>query len=55
MVVVCGMFCEKLRGDKESDLTDVQSILMSDASGQQALLLEGIVGMRWRKWMGILL
>ncbi len=49
------VFVKELRGDKESDWTDVQSILMSDASGQQALLSEGIVGMRWRKWMGILL
>ena len=43
------VFVKKLRGDKESDWTDIQSILMSDASGQQALLSEGILGMRWRK------
>ena len=49
------VFVKKLRGDNERDWTDVQSILMSDASGQQALLSEGIVGMRWRKLMKNLL
>lgn len=43
------VFVKKLRGDKESDLTDVQSILMSDASGQQALLLEGYRGYEMAK------
>ncbi len=43
------VFVKELRRDKERDWTDVQSILMSDANGQQALLSEGIVGMRWRK------
>ena len=38
------VFMKKLRGDKESDWTDIQSILMSDASGQQALLSEGYLG-----------
>ena len=40
---------KKLRGDKESDWTDIQSILMSDASGQQALLSEGYLGYEMEK------
>ncbi|MYW27270.1 GNAT family N-acetyltransferase [Bacillus thuringiensis] len=43
------IFVKKLRGDKESDWTDVQSILMSDASGQQALLSEGYLGYEMEK------
>ena len=40
---------KKLRGDNERDWTDVQSILMSDASGQQALLSEGYRGYEMEK------
>lgn len=40
---------KELRGDKESDWTNVQSILMSDASGQQALLSEGYRGYEMAK------
>lgn len=40
------VFVKELRGDKERDWTDVKHILMSDAGRQQALLSEGIVGMR---------
>ncbi|ASZ64206.1 GNAT family N-acetyltransferase [Bacillus cereus] len=43
------VFVKKLRGDKESDWTDIQSILMSDASGQQALLSEGYRGYEMEK------
>ncbi|PEE64945.1 N-acetyltransferase [Bacillus thuringiensis] len=43
------VFVKKLRGDKESDWTDIQSILMSDASGQQALLSEGYLGYKMEK------
>ena len=43
------VFVKKLRGDKESDWTDIQSILMSDASGQQALLSEGYRGFEMEK------
>ncbi|UYY94330.1 GNAT family N-acetyltransferase [Bacillus cereus] len=43
------VFMKKLRGDKESDWTDIQSILMSDASGQQALLSEGYLGYEMEK------
>ncbi|PEA88775.1 N-acetyltransferase [Bacillus thuringiensis] len=43
------VFVKKLRGDNERDWTDVQSILMSDASGQQALLLEGYRGYEMEK------
>lgn len=43
------VFMKKLRGDKESDWTDIQSILMSDASGQQALLSEGYRGYEMEK------
>lgn len=43
------VFVKKLRGDKENDWTDVQSILMSDASGQQALLSEGYLGYEMEK------
>ncbi|MCR6854642.1 GNAT family N-acetyltransferase [Paenibacillus jamilae] len=43
------VFVKKLRGDKESDWTDIQSILMSDASGQQALLSEGYLGYEMEK------
>ncbi|PGU09497.1 N-acetyltransferase [Bacillus cereus] len=38
------VFVKELREDKERDWIDVQSILMSDASGQQALLSEGYRG-----------
>ncbi|KIQ83961.1 benzoate transporter [Bacillus sp. L_1B0_8] len=38
------VFVKKLRGDKESDWTDVTSVPMSDAGGQQALLSEGYRG-----------
>ncbi|MEC1969133.1 GNAT family N-acetyltransferase [Bacillus cereus] len=40
---------KKLRGDKERDWTNVQSILMNDASGQQALLSEGYRGYEMEK------
>ena len=40
---------KELRKDIERDWSDVKSIPMSDASEQQALLSEGIVGIRWRK------
>ncbi|ARV95785.1 GNAT family N-acetyltransferase [Bacillus cereus] len=43
------VFVKKLRRDKENDWTDVQSILMSDASGQQALLSEGYLGYEMEK------
>ncbi|MFB5584034.1 GNAT family N-acetyltransferase [Bacillus albus] len=43
------VFVKELRGDKERDWTDVQSILMSDASGQQALLSEGYRGYKMEK------
>ncbi|AXR14991.1 N-acetyltransferase [Bacillus thuringiensis] len=43
------VFVKKLRGDNERDWTDIQSILMSDASGQQALLLEGYRGYEMEK------
>ncbi|MDN4101440.1 GNAT family N-acetyltransferase [Bacillus cereus] len=43
------VFMKKLRGDKESDWTDIQSILMSDASEQQALLSEGYLGYEMEK------
>ncbi|WP_422423466.1 GNAT family N-acetyltransferase [Bacillus sp. PSXD-155] len=43
------VFVKKLRGDKERDWTDIQSILMSDASGQQALLSEGYRGYEMEK------
>ncbi|EJR56292.1 hypothetical protein IIO_05385 [Bacillus cereus VD115] len=46
------IFVKKLRGDKERDWTDVQSILMSDASGQQALLSEGYRGYDMEKTDG---
>ena len=38
------VFVKKLRGDNERDWTDVQSILMNDAVGQQALLSDGYRG-----------
>ncbi|MED3469001.1 GNAT family N-acetyltransferase [Bacillus thuringiensis] len=40
---------KKLRGDKERDWTNVQSILMNDANGQQALLSEGYRGYEMEK------
>ncbi|OPA36749.1 N-acetyltransferase [Bacillus cereus] len=43
------VFVKELRRDKENDWTDVQSILMSDASGQQALLSEGYLGYEMEK------
>lgn len=43
------VFVKELRGGKERNWTDVKSVPMSDAVGQQALLSEGIVGMEWRK------
>lgn len=43
------VFVKELRGDKVSDWTEIENVLMSDAGGQQALISEGIVGMRWRK------
>ena len=43
------VFVKKLREDKKRDWTDVQSILMSDASGQQALLSEGYRGYEMAK------
>ncbi|MCC2539759.1 GNAT family N-acetyltransferase [Bacillus thuringiensis] len=43
------VFVKKLCGDNERDWTDIQSILMSDASGQQALLLEGYRGYEMEK------
>ncbi|OLR24596.1 N-acetyltransferase [Bacillus cereus] len=43
------VFVKKLRGDKERDWTDVQSILMNDANGQQALLSEGYRGYEMEK------
>ncbi|HDR4861305.1 GNAT family N-acetyltransferase [Bacillus cereus] len=43
------VFVKKLRGDNERDWTDVQSILMSDASGQQTLLSEGYRGYEMEK------
>ncbi|EOQ34932.1 GNAT family N-acetyltransferase [Bacillus cereus] len=43
------VFVKELRGDKERDWTDVQRILMSDASGQQALLSEGYRGYEMEK------
>ncbi|MDD1367189.1 GNAT family N-acetyltransferase [Bacillus sp. MHSD_36] len=38
------VFVKELRGDKERDWTDVKSIPMSDAGGQQALLSDGYRG-----------
>ncbi|OTW70199.1 N-acetyltransferase [Bacillus thuringiensis serovar roskildiensis] len=38
------VFVKELRGDKENDWTDVKSVPMSDASGQQALISEGYRG-----------
>lgn len=49
------VFVKELRGVKERDWTDIKSIPMNNAGGQQALLSEGIAGMRWRRWMEILL
>ena len=43
------VFVKELREDKKRDWTDVQSILMSDASGQQALLSEGYRGYEMAK------
>ncbi|PGD15813.1 N-acetyltransferase [Bacillus toyonensis] len=43
------VFVKELRRDKERDWTDVQSILMSDANGQQALLSEGYRGYEMEK------
>ncbi len=43
------VFVKELRRDKENDWTDIQSILMSDASGQQALLSEGYLGYEMEK------
>ncbi|HDR3346239.1 TPA: GNAT family N-acetyltransferase [Bacillus cereus] len=43
------VFVKELRRDKENDWTDVQSILMSDASGQQALLSKGYRGYEMEK------
>ena len=43
------VFVKELRRDKENDWTDVQSILMNDASGQQALLSEGYRGYEMEK------
>ncbi|EEM49660.1 GNAT family N-acetyltransferase [Bacillus cereus] len=43
------VFVKELRRDKENDWTDVQSILMSDASGQQALFSEGYLGYEMEK------
>ncbi|MGW6148592.1 GNAT family N-acetyltransferase [Bacillus mycoides] len=38
------VFVKELRGDKERDWSDVKSVPMSDAGGQQALLSEGYRG-----------
>ncbi|EJR26158.1 MULTISPECIES: hypothetical protein [Bacillus cereus group] len=38
------VFAKELRGDKERDWSDVKSVPMSDAGGQQALLSEGYRG-----------
>lgn len=43
------VFVKELRGDKERDWIDVQSILMSDTSGQRALLSEGYRGYEMEK------
>lgn len=49
------VFVKELREDNERDWTDIKSVPMNNAGGQQALLSKGIVGIRWRKWMKILL
>lgn len=43
------VFVKELRKDTERDWTNVKDVLMSDLGGQQALLSEGIMGMRWRE------
>ncbi|KAA0765093.1 GNAT family N-acetyltransferase [Bacillus sp. SH5-2] len=43
------VFVKELRGDKERNWTDVQSILMSNTSGQQALLSKGYRGYEMEK------
>lgn len=43
------VFVKELRKDTERDWTNVKSVPMSDVSEKQALLSEGIVGMRWRE------
>ena len=49
------VFVKELRGDKESDWTDVKHILMSDAGRQQALLSEGYRGYEMKKQKMLLL
>lgn len=43
------VFVKELRGDKEGNWTDVKSVPMSDAGGQQALLSEGYRGYEMEK------
>ncbi|MGH0430235.1 GNAT family N-acetyltransferase [Bacillus hominis] len=43
------VFVKELRGDKERDWSDVKSVPMSDAGGQQALLSEGYRGYKMEK------
>ncbi|SCB82609.1 N-acetyltransferase [Bacillus wiedmannii] len=43
------VFVKELRGDKERNWTDVKSVPMSDAIGQQALLSEGYRGYEMEK------
>ncbi|MBZ4222153.1 GNAT family N-acetyltransferase [Bacillus wiedmannii] len=43
------VFVKELRGDKERNWTDVKSVPMSDAVGQQALLSEGYRGYEMEK------
>jgi len=43
------VFVKELRGDKERDWTEIKSLPMSDAGGQQALLSEGYRGYEMEK------
>jgi len=43
------VFVKELRGDKERDWTEIKSVPMSDAVGQQALLSEGYRGYEMEK------
>lgn len=43
------VFVKELREDNERDWTEIENVLMSDASGQQALLSEGYRGYKMEK------
>ncbi|HFK1765573.1 benzoate transporter [Bacillus wiedmannii] len=43
------VFVKELRGDKVSDWTEIENVLMSDAGGQQALISEGYRGYEMEK------